>query len=290
VICAPIFQGSHYWLTSTFSNRELAIAFWLCVFSIWALSNKRVALSIWQLITLLLSSKIGIPIACAVAYTAMIVWLLALINLWSPALLKDTVLWFCFTGFVTFGRALTSRDTDHVFWPIVVDALKVTVILEFIVNTYTFSFLVELLLVALAAITAALNAYAEVKKETEVLRLTNAVLIVIGLLAIINAAWAAIADYQNLGSFDTLRAVLLIPLLTVLFIPFVFVAVLMARYEMLFISLKLGPPKSWKVRLYAKLRVIMHCGTKLTRLSEFKRAHYGDLRLVTTMEHVDGLF
>jgi hypothetical protein len=223
-------------------------------------------------------------------YTVLVVWLLAKINLWEKSLLKDTILWFCFAGFATLMESVTAKHNSVSFSRIVADNIKVIIILEFLVNTYTFPLGVELVIVPILAFSAMVDAYAEYKGEHTVVKLMKGLQVVLGLAILIGVTAQAISDFANLGTFDTIRAVGLAPLLSILFLPFLYVFLLYSTYDLLFVMLKVGPEKDKSLRRYAKLAVIRHCGANLSKLQRFDRSHRSDFIGIHNANEVDKLF
>jgi len=94
-------------------------------------------------------------------------------------------------------------------------------------------------------------------------------------------------DLQNLASLDTARSIALAPLLSVLLFPFIYVALLISQYELVFIRLDFGTDKPPKLRRYARQKIILHAGLSLKRLQHLLRNHMVDLMHVAKESDVD---
>ena len=77
------------------------------------------------------------------------------------------------------------------------------------------------------------------------------------------------------------------PILSVLFTPLIYLLLLYARYEDLFVWLIMGPEKDWAVKWYAKWRLIRHLGLNVYKVSTFIRTHATDLMKIKSMDEVD---
>jgi uncharacterized membrane protein len=162
------------------------------------------------------------------------------------------------------------------------------VFIQFLVNTYTFSLPVELALVPLVAVVVTLDTLAQAQQQySAVARLTRVLLALIGLAVVLSAVVRAVADYRALGSFATARRVLLPLLLSVSFVPFIYLLMLAAAYDTLFLRLRLGAEPDAVVQRYAKRRIMFHCGPSLTRVRQLLRVHAADLMRVQRREDVD---
>lgn len=259
---------------SLFNNREIATAIWAAVVIVYALSKRNVRKSILSALRAFFRVKIVVPIGFMILYTTGMVAGLYYVNLWTLSLLKDTIVWFCFTGIVVSFEFITSNRTEAVFRKIVYDNIKTVVVIEFLVNTYTFSLTAELLLIAITTMIGVLDAVARTDvKFHAVAKVTTGLQTMTGLVVLFLAAQNAVHDYANLHSAETMRSFLLAPALSILFSPFVYLLVLFAAYELLFVRLELGPEKDRALKRYARRRIIKHCRFSLRRLRGLLYVH-----------------
>lgn len=272
-----------------FNNREIATAIWLLVIFILMLFNRDLRKSFLDVFKAFFKIKILSPIFFMIAYTAGIVFVLYQINFWNISLLKDTVVWFCFTAIVLCVNLVTSETDQNLFRKVIVDTIKIVIIIEFIVNTYTFSLAVELVLIPVVTFIAILGVFAKTdEKYSSVAKLTNGLLIIIGIVILIFSISNVVSDYKNFVSLDTLRKFLLPPLLTILFLPFIYFMVLFSTYEQLFVQLNLGYEKSKKLKRYAKRKIIQHCLLSLKKVKKASNMNY-NLKVIRYEEDVDKL-
>jgi hypothetical protein len=243
-----------------FNNREIATAIWLIIACIFLLFIGNIVTSLPNLFKAFFKTKILTPLFLMMTYTTGIVFILYQVCLWTTSLLKDTIYWFGSTGIVLASKFITSRNNVSLFKETVVDSLKIVMIIEFIINTYTFSLLGELILVPVVTFIVLINTIAETdKKYSSVKKPTYGLLIIIGIAILGFAISKAVSDYKILGSMETLRSFLLPPLLTLLFLPFLYFLVLCSNYEQLFVRLDLGHKKSKELKRYAKKEIMKHC-------------------------------
>ncbi|WP_434578830.1 hypothetical protein [Thermoanaerobacterium thermosaccharolyticum] len=88
-------------LKNIFSNRELAVGFWLFLLLLYALSKKDIRKSLLDIIKIFFSKKfIGWHISMLL-YVLLIVFILFKIGFWEFRLLKDTIIWYISVAIVT---------------------------------------------------------------------------------------------------------------------------------------------------------------------------------------------
>jgi peptidoglycan/LPS O-acetylase OafA/YrhL len=86
------------------------------------------------------------------AYAGLLVWLLSLANIWTPALIAETFFWFFGPAIVLYSQFDKAGRDPHFFRRTALAALTVTVVIEFVINLYPMNLIVELLLVPVLAL------------------------------------------------------------------------------------------------------------------------------------------
>jgi len=156
-----------------------------------------------------------------VLYTVGIVSLLKQINYWNTSLLKDTILWIVFSGVVLLFRFTTTKDHEYQFRRLVFDNLKLVIVLEFIMNTYTFSLVGEIIFIPILSMIVMVSTYSNYHEEYEsVAKITDWFLAFVGFAVLAYAMTKAFSDLKNFGDLDTIRSFLLPIILAFSFIPF----------------------------------------------------------------------
>lgn len=242
------------------SSRELAYLLWAVVLLVWMLSMSTMRASIAGILRHLLNWKLSLPIVLLAAYTLGLVRLLARFELWGPALTKDTIVWFLFSGLAFAGSAV-ERAKDERFWrDSVAKQLKLMVIVEWIVHENTLSFGVELLLVPLFVGLGIFSAVASSRSEFKlVARLLSAVITASALVLIGLAVHGAILTRNALDVPKAIQTLVLPALLTVGLLPAVFLFAAFASYENLFVRLGAWRPGRGAFGRSAALRILAYC-------------------------------
>ncbi|GHO84359.1 hypothetical protein [Dictyobacter formicarum] len=225
----------------SFNNREKAIIIWFCILLVWSLSHKSVRGSIKgpvvTIVKILFSLKIGIPLLLMGGYVILIVFLFSRLNLWDVSLLKDTLLWFFGSACIMFGNTSKAGQDSKYFKNAIVETVKFSVFIEFVVNLYVFNIFIELILVPiLSFIGVMLVIPGEGVGYTRAKKLLNGLLIIVGLGMLIYALIHIFGDFQHFATVENIQEFLLPIVLTFAFLPFMYCLTLWARYEQLFTS------------------------------------------------------
>jgi hypothetical protein len=219
-------------IISALNNREIAVAIWLFIVLLWALSKSSVRQSIPGLFKALFVKSIIVPLTIMLLYILLMVMIFKIVGFWDTSAIKDTILWTASTAIATFFSLNNVVRDKHYFRKAILDNLKLVVILEFLVNFYTSNLIAELLIVPIVTCVVLMSAVAASKPELKrVSIILNYVLGIIGLVLIVIAIRELFVDVQNLATLKNVRDFFLPPLFTIAFLPFVYLMVLYMKYE-----------------------------------------------------------
>jgi len=272
-----------------FNDREIAIVFWTIVFFSWAFSRIEIRRSLFQLVKTFLSLKIIIPFTLLFIYSFLFVLFLRYIHIWSLSNLKETIYWFIFSGVIIAFKTIIDEKTVRPIRKIIKELFAFTIILEFIVNTYVFNLLVELFFVPTIAILTAVYIYATIKTEyKKVEKIIGTLLTIIGIVMIIHATIQIYHDFDKFGRFDTLIDFIIPPVLTISILPAIYLFMLYAYYELIFIRIDLML-NSKEMQRYAMKLLILHCGFKVSKVKHMLKFRVNQLYDNASKEEISSI-
>jgi hypothetical protein len=252
-------------------NRELASLIWLAVFTAWAVSVRSVRGSIKPLLGAFLVPAISITLVLMAGYVALTVLALQRVGFWNISQLKDTMIWVLGFAFLTlFETPQISRSVGRLKSAIL-DVISIVLVIEFFMNLYVMSLWLELLLVPAVTCGGLLLVVAERSKEHAsagaFLRTVQA-LIGFGLLFFV--VFRIVGDFKQLATLQTLRNLLLPAVLSVLYVPFVYVMALYMAYDSLFrrFGFLIG---DLSVRTHARVRTLAVCHLNLSAVIDWSK-------------------
>ena len=251
-----------------FNNREIAIAFWLILFSGWALKKIEIRHSLIQLISIFFSPKIFIPFTFLLLYSSLVVLVLFKVNIWKLANLKETIYWFFFSGSIIAFETMIDDKSDRPFKKILMSMITLTLIIEFIINAYVFSLPVELFFIPVITIITGVNVVSNYKKEyREVGKYSNILLAIIGILLLVQALIRIYKDINIFTNISTLIEFILPLILTTSIIPAIYLLLLYSSYDSNFTRVNIMLD-SKEMRLYAKKLILLYCKYSLKKAKE----------------------
>jgi hypothetical protein len=226
-------------LQEIFSNRELALLIWATFIIIFLLLKFSFGKSFVDVIRAFFAPKLSVAYFIMIIYTIIILYFLKIFGLWDFTLTKDVFLWFFTFAIVTFLK-LNKASSNNFFIEILNETFKLTLILEFLSNFYTFSFWIEFFIFPFVLIITLLKTFSELDDKNNILTnfLSN-IITIIGLFYFGFAIYKTFQDYQNFFSVHNLNSLILPVILSFLSIPLFYFLALYNTYEQLFLRLRI---------------------------------------------------
>lgn len=204
-------------------------------------------------------------------YVTGVTYLLARLGAWDWSHLKATVLWFFTVAFVMlFGLDDALRKPGY-FRSTAASTLEVAVFIEFLMEFRTLHLALELVLVPLTFLLGAGVAFARHDRSLAVVgRLFEGLLVVIGAALAVYGLFVLVGDVAGFAQRDTVIEFALAPVLTTLFLPFVFALAIYSGYENAFVLLPIYVPDA-SLKSRARLRAIRHLLLSRERIARWPK-------------------
>lgn len=219
-------------MSDIFTTRETAIIIWTAIITVYALFKMQTRASINKTIKIILKTKILLSAFFYLFYFSAIVYILYHCKWWDISNLKDTVIWFIFSGLpIEFDIAKKKLECD--FWKnLVLKNLKLMVLVEFVIDSFTFSLVVEFFLIPFIVIITGVNTLSKHKIEYKPAeKLTNIILIFFGFSIVFYSLYRAITEINSIENVSTLKSFLFPAVYSIISIPYIYVLKLYVDYE-----------------------------------------------------------
>lgn len=167
--------------------------------------------------------KIQVVLLLMLNYILTIIYLLARLGIWNFSQIKNTVIWTLSVAFLSLFQIEVIKKDCKFFKHIVLDNLKLVAIIEFIIGVYSFSLLTELIMLSILTLIRLMAFYLDKDlKHKAVHILLNGFWSMFGLFLIVRAVYNIVIDYKTLFNGGVYYDFALPPLLTLLYLPFIF--------------------------------------------------------------------
>lgn len=259
------------------NTREEAVAIWAVAGLLVALKSPSVRRSFAGVAHAFFVHPFVTIFSASVLYVGALGVMLAQTDGWYREAPKDIVVWYLVQGLVLF-FGYEKASEDGYLRRRVVETVKITAVVEFIVNLYTFPLGVELVLVPLLFLIGATRAVCDLKAEyAPAKRCIDWIIAALGVSLLSWAVASAITDWTAFMSARTVEQFLLPAVMTVAFLPFVYALGVYTGYEQIFTRLGYTDVDRRERWSRARRRVIRTCGVDLRKIARF--ASYANPRL-----------
>lgn len=260
------------------TTREVSILAWSLVFLAWALTNRDIRSATGALLRSALSRTLVFFVLALGVYAAIELYVLQSLGMWTPRLMKETLLWFGLTAVSSSAASLTVSQEPNIAKPMW-DSLRIAVLIELLVGKMTFPLAVELVLVPVFTVFGLLCVVAELKHNGEPVQVfLRRAQVLIGIAVLAAVAHRAVQGPEVFANRGVMSEYLIAPLLSALFIPAMYLSNVYSRYEWLFSKVRGERAYTW----YAKWRLLRLLGFRSRRILAFGRQHAFSLPSVRT--------
>ncbi len=273
-----------------FSTREIATAVWITFLIILCCISSKIHKALLGVLKAAITPKLAIPFIFMLLYAALFVFLLTFLPFWKWLYVKDISIWVFFAGVPACYKTIGKEIDEHYFRYIFFDNIKFTVLVEFIISTFTFSLISELLILSAITFLVLLDAIAGTKPEYSLVKkLTTFLLIFSGLTVIAFSLKEAIDSYQTLGIIDLLVSFCVPIVFSALYIPVAFGFAIYAKYEILFMRMSFKEPKDKKVKRKHRIAVLSVCRLSYKKIFKFEQEYVKNIYVSMKQVEFDNL-
>ena len=259
-----------------FSTRELATAFWvgaiLIAVGMAIVTNKKIRQGFIGVLKCFFNRKLRKLWEIYLLYIGIITLMFSRFPIWKNIYLKDIILWTLFSGLTICMNAVAGEADEKYISKVLKDNIGFTVVTEFLLSTFTFSFWVELIIIPITTVIVLFDTVAEHKSDAiAVHKLLQDVIAFAGLCVILQTVRVGILEYRELNVINTLVS-FFIPIVYLLLVtPLEYAFELYSKYEMLFIQMHFKEPSDKMVQRKRHLKVIKVCGLSVKRIMLFQK-------------------
>jgi hypothetical protein len=244
-------------LSEIFNNREIALSIWIIVFMGYLIYSPSIRKHIPGLVKSVFAWKLSVLYLAIILYTAAVVYGLYRLNLWDDSQLKNTIIWLATIGLISLNDITDDRKTNYIK-DTVVKIFTITTVIEFLVGFYSFSLVTELIIIPIIVIIILMAAVGKTdKKLRQTVSILNNLLALAGFILIGYAIYKAIHEFSSFATKGTLSEFLISPVLSFLFIPFIYLLSLIVNMETVFVSIKFKVHNRGLLR-YAKVQALIN--------------------------------
>lgn len=272
------------------SSRECATIIWGVILILYVITKKETRNSAYNVIKIFFGKKLRILWIIYFLYVVGITILFSKLSLWKHVYLKDVIIWTLFSGLINYMNAVTREADENYIIKIIKENFKLIIFFEFIMNTFTFNILVELLIIPIFTLISILSFVSERDaKYKNVYELTNSVFGILGFVFLYKTIEVGVNEYQQLNVRDTLISFLIPIIYLVLTLPLIYITSLYSKYELLFLGMSFKEGNDKKVNKKRRFDVLRICNISVRKVRIFTYEFLPRMYKSITDEEFDNL-
>lgn len=221
------------------NNRELATIIWFSIIFIFLMTKKEIRSFFPQFFQILMNKQVIVVFSASIIWTIISIVALREVGLWSSDNLKTTLVWVVTFAFSTLFDINKIETSDGYFKGQIKSALKITVILTFILELQSFSLIAELILIPIMFLMSAMIIVGEAnEKAKNAINFLTYTLSFIVIIYFIHSLYISLESSSETFTKKNLTELLTPIILSLTYLPFIYLLYIYQRYEREFIGLK----------------------------------------------------
>ncbi len=238
-------------------------------FILFSAASKSVRNSIFGVIKTFFHWKIIVPIICAQLYLSIFYFSLYKLNIWNDSILREIIFFSLFTSISLIFKYASNNDHISSLKGIIQDTVSASIIIEFYLQIYTFSYPIELLIQFLLAFFYLMGVYnkRETKDYEKTYIVTQSLFYCLTAFLLVYSIYMAIKHWENNFSCQTVASLLFPIIATIAYWPFLYIFATICAYETWFVRIFFASKKDKEVYRFRKYQVIKTCKLNLKKIN-----------------------
>ena len=231
-----IFQFLNY-----FTSKELAIGAWVLILIVYFVVEKKEGYkALNNFVKCIFDFQFIRGFFGIFAYFAFATFIFYKCNIWNFLCLKDSIVWFIFSGFSIFINYLGKSKEPPKLSTLIKENLKYTLFFEYIYNTYSLTFILEFLSIPVFFILAGAEVAAGDNEEYKQVKMfINKFFSIVGISIFSYCLFCTIIHFKEIATPITFINIILPILYLISFLPLIFILKITSEYKFVFSMLKL---------------------------------------------------
>lgn len=261
---------------SGLDNRETSLIIWAGIVIFWLLCIKDFRANIFDILKHLFASKLTYVFVLIIAYTGLIYYILHRVNFWEIGLLEEGLICLVTIGLWGVGTAIGKVKTlKQSLKSMAIDSIKVVILIQFLTGFYVMSLPLELIIIPVAFLLRGLQAVSSWKEETDskfslTTKLFNWMISILGLSILGYSIKQLINRPDELLTMLNLKELILPIIMTLAYIPLLYLIGIYTSYESFFPRLKYLLRNKTFIS-YAKMKIFLKCNLNIDALNKVQK-------------------
>lgn len=252
-----------------FTPRDWAAFTLIGLLIVFSARSKEVRVCISRVIKAFFRWKVLIVIISAQLYLSLFLGILNKYCNWNTTLLRETIFFLLFTSISLIFKYITNNECIASFKGIIADTIKATLIIEFYLNIYTFSYWAELAFQFFLSFFYIMGAYnkQETKELKTVFICTQTLFYGLSLFLVTYSVYMMFRQWQDVFSTESVISLLFPIMATIAYWPFLYLLAVYSAYENWFVRVFFASFKNKEVYKFRRNKIMYACKLNLNKIN-----------------------
>lgn len=249
-----------------FNNREIASFAVLALFILFVFykskDRKELLFGLLAVLKHFFVKQIFVTVILFSVYIYCEILFLYKIGFIETSMIKESIFW----SLGAFGLIINHQNIvkeEKFVRKLILDNLKLLALFEFIYNMYTFNLFVEIILISIGTFLIMVKIVISNKDlnkgEALLMKIIDFILGIIVIITIIFAISHIYRNYNEINVIQNIKSFFLPLVMIILYIPFYYLLLLYAKYEMVFVSVNFFTKNNKENNSYLKRKIFVNC-------------------------------
>ncbi|MBF5040675.1 hypothetical protein INP77_14350 [Methylophilus sp. 13] len=255
-----------------FNNREVAILLWMAIFLAFCLTKRNIKDSFSDILKAFKPVSIWGPLIIGAFWISLLILILHRFKFWEWSNLKTTVLWTLTFAFYSMFQAIKIEFDYKYRKQLTVESFGIAAILMFIGSVYTLPLWAEFIIFPIAVALTWMQAISA--RESNFASANKLISYLLNTLGFSYVSFWGYSMYRNPERLFTLanfEDFLLPVILTVWYLPYLYLWKLVMVYELLFVALQRNIKANTELLRFTKLMTVWKLKWSFKAIDQFKR-------------------
>lgn len=244
-----------------FSTREIAIGIYAILAIALACTDRKIRLAAIDVVKAICQKPFLVLFFWVWVYIVGLIYCMHRFGLWKWMFLKDVFIWVMFAGVPLSIKAAWKKVDDGFFRNMILGNLKLATVVEFIISSFTFSLVVEMILQPILLALISFQALSGTKEEWKSAKIFFDIVVIVVSLPFLGFTFkTAIEAFSTDGVLELLVTFFIPILLSICYVPVVYALALRSKYKELFVRLEIRGANNKREVRKRKVAVMLTSG------------------------------
>ena len=201
-------------------------------------------------------------------YICLFIYLFYHIGLWSVTILRESIVFLLFTSISLIIKYISHKERVASIKELIEDTVKATVVIEFYLNIYTFSYCVELIVQFFLALFCLMGMYnkRDSPELRTIYRCSQTMFYGLSFFLVSFSTYMMFSQWRDIFLKENVESLLFPVIVTLVYWPFLYMLSVVSVYEVWFVRIYFASNKEKELYRFRRNQVMKTCKINLDKI------------------------